>query len=494
MKLAAVLWAAGAIASAAPPAETLRCKDCSVILISVTNLRYDHVSSNGYFRPTTPSLDALAAESLVFSNTFAQASWTLPGGISMFTGLYPFSHGVMNRTPGTRLPDKTRTLIDLLNQKGYRTAAFTGGFDYDPHWGLTSRFSHYEECKNTLSPAGGPPGPDYYGEFRCAVPKALEWLEGVRDKKFFLFLQSFDAHCPFGQDKGELYDTDYKGTVDFGRCLLTFEKTQPDVKDGLPYYSIKFQPKPGAAFTGTAVLGPEDVRHLIALYDEDVTFADKEIGRFLKQVKALGLEEKTIIIVTSEHGDMFGKHGRFMRGGPVRGTLYDDVIHVPLMIRHPKLRARRVDALVEQIDLMPTLASALALKPRAPLQGKNLGPAILEGRELHDYIFAGSGYDPGKSNGAFKNRSRIEAIRDKRYKLIRETVFEATGPVRQTEFYDILADADEMHDISGQALPVQAEMLKRLDERSAALFPLSRGGRERPSAGSSERLSRSAGP
>ena len=116
------------------------CRDCNVIFITMTNLRYDHMSFNGYSRPTTPNLDKLAKESLVFDNAFSHASWTLPEAISIYTSLYPYQHGVMNRYDGSTLSKDTPTLIEVLKKAGYTTAAFTGGFDYNTDFGLTNRF------------------------------------------------------------------------------------------------------------------------------------------------------------------------------------------------------------------------------------------------------------------------------------------------------------------------------------------------------------------
>ncbi len=151
--------------------------------------------------------------------------------------------------------------------------------------------------------------------------------------------------------------------------MWTFDRSEPIVKDGKTYYQVYSPETSGRA---SILLSEEDVNHLIALYDESIALSDKLFGSFIEEIKKLGLEDKTIIIFTSEHGDMFGKDGRFMRGGPLRGTFYDDVLHIPLMIKQPKLKPARLDGLVEHIDIMPTLLDFLEIKKKFSFQGMKI--------------------------------------------------------------------------------------------------------------------------
>lgn len=433
------------------------------------------MSGNGYFRPTTPNLDALAKESLVFDNAFSSASWTLPESMTLYSGLYPFQHGVMNRYNGETLVKDTPTLIDLLNNAGYQTAAVTGGFDYDPKYGLTNRFSHLEKC---FGGEGGTPttisGDDEYGEFPCVVPKALRWLKEKRvsSSPFFLHIQGHDVHCPFFTGKGgKTYDKDYKGTVDFSGCLWTFDKTRPIIKDGKTYYQVYSE------ITGTdkkILLEEDDITHLIALYDESIANADKHVGFFLDEVKRMGLLDNTIIIFTSEHGDIFGKYGRFMRGGPLRGTFYDDVLHVPLFIRHPRLPAQRFNGLVSHVDVSPTLLSFLGLPPLPKVSGKSLLPMISDNKEVNDEIFAGSEFNPNANNTYFSQRTRIEAVRNKEWKLLKETFYESSEsakPREVVELYDLVNDKEELKNVADNKTfkQIRTDLEKTLDSWSKGM-------------------------
>lgn len=433
--------------------SNLICKDCNVILITMTNLRYDHMSSNGYFRPTTPNLDKLARESLVFDNAFSHSSWTLPEGISIYTGLFPYQHKIMNRYDGSKLATNIPTLIDIFNANGYRTAAFTGGFDYNPEFGLTNRFLEYKECaKGQTASYPRQQGPKVsntseYGEFNCTIPGAIDWLRTNSDNKFFLHVQGFDTHCPFSQKDGRIYDSDYSGIVDYSECLWTFGKTDPIIQNGKAFYPV-FSAKTGTS--SAVLLGERDIKHLVAIYDEAITSADSLIGLFLQKVNEIGLDKKTIIIFTSEHGDMFGKHGRFMRGGPLRGTFYDDVLHVPLMIKYPEVSAKRLDGLVQHVDLFPTLIDILGLAPQSNLSGKSLAPLIFQNKAVNSYVFAGSEFTPNPNNIYFFKKTKVDAIRNKEWKLIQETVFDSAmknAPSQKIELFDILNDKEEQYNL-----------------------------------------------
>jgi len=440
--------------------DELLCKNCNIILITATNIRYDHLSQNGYFRETSSSLDTLAKESLVFDNAFSQSSWTLPEGISIYTSLYPYQHGIMNRFDGVALLQSDLTLIDILNENEYTTAAFTGGFDYNPIFGLTNRFGIYEECKGDVDSATSG-----YGEFSCSIFKAINWIKNNSDEKFFVHIQGFDAHCPFSQEGGRIYDKEYDGDVDYSRCLWTFEKSDPEFIDGQPYYRVYSAANEGEEREST-LLSEDDIKHLIALYDESILESDVLIGILVEEIKELDLNDNTIIVFTSEHGDMLGKYGRFMRGGPLRGTFYDDVLHIPLLIKHPKIAADRIDGLVEHIDIVPTLLDFLSIPQSPSFEGKSLIPLISQNEEVHQYVFSGSEYNPGDNNDYFTQKTRLEAIRSKEWKLIKETALSSPSQSPVFEFYDMINDKEELHNLADKGGDVFEDLNSRLSDWS----------------------------
>jgi arylsulfatase A-like enzyme len=187
---------------------------------------------------------------------------------------------------------------------------------------------------------------------------------------------------------------------------------------------------------------------MIALYDGEIYNADQQIGGLLDEITALGLDKKTIIVFYADHGDMFGKHGRFMRGGPLRGTFYDDVLHIPLIVYHPKLGHKTFEDLGQVIDLAPTLLDMLGLKAPPEFRGRSLMPAVTNQVAVNDYVFAGSAFTPSQSNPLFSYPSVIASARNRQWKLIVERVSPATGPQDSVELYELQRDPEELTNVA----------------------------------------------
>lgn len=441
--------AAGAVSSV----EKWECGGCNVIIVSITNARSDHFGYNGYFRQTSPNIDRLAERSLVFENAFSHASWTLPVGMSLFTSTYPFTHKVMDRyeaadSPGamveTQLQPGLATLPEILRRNGYVTAAFTGGFDYNEQHGLVSRFDYSSYPDQSLT------RPERYGTFDSNIENVTKWLRQNKGRKFLLFFQGFNVHCPFTYPaRNDVFDPGYKGSVDFGKCMWTFDKAKPVVINGKPYYSLRTEYSNETGFNASVRVGEKDIYHMVALYDGELQHTDRLLKGIFDEVAGLGLEENTVIVLLSEHGDMFGKHGRFMRGGPLRGTLYDDVIHIPLLIRHPSLEPKRISGLVQVIDIAPTLLDFLGIPKEESFEGKSLLPLIADNKTVNDFVMAGSVFTPAAGNMFFNETSVVAAIRTKDFKLISEELFDRnlTRTSVSYEFYNLSADPEELNNI-----------------------------------------------
>ena len=158
------------------------CAGCNVVLISLDTLRADHVGAYGYPRPTTPNIDALAAQSVVFEQAVSQSAWTRPAHASMLTGLYPAEHGIVSIARGLALAPTQPTLATTLAEHGYATAAFTGGGNMSAHFGFDNGFATYRSPGRRLSDA---------------LPEIGRWLDAHRDGPFFLFVHAFDPHRPY---------------------------------------------------------------------------------------------------------------------------------------------------------------------------------------------------------------------------------------------------------------------------------------------------------
>jgi len=193
---------------------------------------------------------------------------------------------------------------------------------------------------------------------------------------------------------------------------------------------------------------------MIALYDGEIAQADSYLEPFFKTIGELGLDKNTIFIFMAEHGDLFGEHGRFMRGGPLRGTFYDPVLNFPLLIKHPHIKEPiRLDYLMQAVDFMPTFLDILGLKDpqKNTRQGKNLMPSFINGKETNDYIYAASKFKAVNSP-FFKGLSVVEVIRDKNWKLIKEEAFNTKTNEKKYELYElynILEDPQEENNLFG---------------------------------------------
>lgn len=436
------------------------CRDCNLIIISLTNVGAKHVSTYGYQYETTPNIDELGKKSLVFENAFSHASWTLPSGTSFFTSLFPFSHKIMGRYSGEILGKDIITLADILNSQGYRTAAFTGGFDYDIRYDVINRFG---EIKNLdkgkhFSFRRLAAAIDIYGDLPLTVPAAVEWLEKNSGKKFFIFVQGYDAHCPFTPPEpyNTLFDPDYKGSVDFSSCFFTYDKAEPIIIDDKKYYSantVYYDNKTENFVAENISLNENDINHLVALHDAEISYADSLVGKLLDKVEELGLSENTIIVVFSEHGDMLGKQGRFMRGGPLKGTFFDDVLNVPLIIKHPNLGPQRIQGLVQLVDVMPALLEFLGIKTNAMIQGRSLLPLIFNNDTINELVFAGVEFTPPENSLFFQKPTVVTSVRNHDWKLIREIVLTQDKLSIESvnyELYNLKDDPEELNNVYGK--------------------------------------------
>jgi len=301
-----------------------------ILLIVVDTLRADHMSTYGYFRQTTPRIDALSRESIVFKNAVAQAPWTTPSIASLFTSQDPAALGFEGEDP-VELDDSFVTLAEVFRDNGYKTQAVVSHDFIGTKLKFNKGFDSFDQ-----SNAKG------YGHISSpAVTKAaLSFVEQHARDRFFLFLHYFDPHFDYVLHPEFDYDPDYRGSIRSG-----------EFKDSL--------------LAKAATMTEKDRNHLKALYDSEISFTDEYIGRFLDELKRLGLYDSSLIVLTADHGEEFSERGDHWIGHTKK--LYQDLIHVPLIIKLPDGAARRtVEDDVGLIDVMPTIVGHLALEtPRS---------------------------------------------------------------------------------------------------------------------------------
>jgi choline-sulfatase len=339
---------------------SMRFKDYNVVLVSFDALQAGHVHSLGYPKDITPTIDAMASQGFNFTNNISVASWTVPASMTWFTGVYPSEHKLTNKfavynPPVTKLSNLKElspnivTLAEVLKKNGYATGGFTGNAGVSGFFGYGQGFDVYFFEKGK------------FGSMDQSVPKALEWLAANKDKKFFLFLHGYDIH---GQNvPAEGLDYRYADTAYDKKFTGSTKEQEALREEGLE--------------KGAVSLRDEDVRFWRAVYDEKINRTDARFKRFLEAFDKLGLTGRTIFILTSDHGTEFYEHKRFDHGF----SLYDELIHVPLIIKLPNVPGGKViNDQVSSIDVMPTVLDLLDVpvsdEVKKQLRGNSLAPAL----------------------------------------------------------------------------------------------------------------------
>jgi arylsulfatase A-like enzyme len=303
----------------------------NVLVIVVDTLRADHLSSYGYGRATSPQLDQLAKNGVLFQNAVAPCSWTLPSHASLLTGRYPFEHGLKNVQPwlgwGKKNLNGFATLGEALQRSGYRTGTFSANrIFFTRNVGLGRGFIHFEDYFD--SPSDSFIRTVYGREFARLYLNRTEKSEVTRAFRFF----GFDAWL----------DKDTEGSGDYGGAYAKRKRAEAVNREVLQWIR-RDQQRPFFAFLNYldvhyAYGGPYgypkpewDHGTPIDEYDAGVKYVDDYIRRLLRELQREGLAEKTIVVITSDHGESLGEHGMNYHGI----SLYWNLIHVPLIISYP---------------------------------------------------------------------------------------------------------------------------------------------------------------
>ncbi len=422
----------------------------NVLLITVDTLRADHLGCYGYGRPTTPELDAFAREAVLFEHAYSQAPFTAPSHASLFTSLHSNEHGVLSW--GLRISPEARTMAERFREKGWRTGAFYN------HPTLAASdiergFEHVEKR--------------YFEPAEDTLAGFLAWAR-ADEQPFCAWVHLWDVHRPYGY-------RDWSQLADFvQRPPVAFEETRfggySDEQVGRTEADYNARPE-----RRSDPARPEDAwRFVEDRYDGGVWYADRALGSLLRELRASGLLENTVLVVTSDHGESLRERE------PVWFThdpfLYEETLRVPLLLRLPggAHAGERVSALARGIDVLPTLLQATDL-PAAGTRGRSL-LGLVEGRaDDHPvYLYAQTrtrspkeaGPSQPDADGWFEHR---EAVSDGRYKLLVEP---ATG---RKALFDLERDPGERRDFSGE--PDAAEALARLEGALAGFRALPAAGK-----------------
>jgi arylsulfatase A-like enzyme len=340
----------------------------NVMLISIDTLRAGRMSLYGNPRRTTGNIDRWAsADGVVFENAVAQAPWTLPSHVSMLTGLNATTHGVNHLLPA---PTRLVMLAERLRGKGYFTAAVTGGGYVSPDLGFWQGFDVYSYWAPMVRSLARQQGEDGLPE---GVDRSIEVLDEAGKRPFFLLFHTYAVHSPY-RVRQPYFDRFYDGAPPSPDLMVDSERLEQTADEG---YRVSRRPQRYLPGEEAEPLAEDDVPLARAMYDSGVARADDEIGRLLGAFAARGLLENTIVILTSDHGEMLGEMGL---GG--HAYLYDANLLVPLVFSWPAEfeGGQRIATQVRSIDIVPTLLELLGDEPAdEALDGVSLAPFLHPG-------------------------------------------------------------------------------------------------------------------
>lgn len=423
----------------------------NLLLFTIDACRPDHFGCYGYTRNTTPNIDKLAGEGVLFTQAFSQSAWTTPGMISIFTSLYPPTHDVDAKDK--TLGEDILTLPGVLKRNGYAVPVLQRFVDIPNYWHL---------CFDTVDKE------QFHGE---EGEDLLELLEAYKKGKFFIWYHYHGLHLPYNPpspyDRIFLENTVHEASSN-PETISTVKK-----KSVIKYGSINF----------TDI----DKKAVVALYDGQLRQLDDYVGRLIGKMKDWGILDNTLIILTSDHGEELLDHGFIGHASTsLNAKLYDEIIHIPLILWWPrKLEHRVINELVQQVDIMPTILDMLGLPVPEGLQGSSLLP-LMHGKTLCDSqpvpgnfgkekVFCETilgGYQSTKE----MEKIKLRCIRTKDYKLIYTNIpphaLSSEGSNSETyELYDLKKDPKEQKNIVEKRPDIVKELQKELFQWIEATTP-----------------------
>lgn len=401
-----------------------------VLLITLDTTRADRLGVYGYERGTSPNLDRLASEGVVFDRAIAQAAVTPVSHASIFTGLNPYRHGLrtLHGLTASRISDRVDTLAELWRRQGGRAAAFVSAYPAGSAFGLDRGFAPFDE-----SFGHGEAEPrDENGIVNTGLAQrradattdaAISWLRSGADpdRPLLLWVHFFDPHDPY---------------------VLP----PPELSASFPAFSP----------------APADV--LRAVYDAEIAFVDSQIGRLLTAWRELRRWDGTVAVVVADHGQGLGDHDWWSHG-----ILYQEEIRVPLIVRWPEGPAgRRVAATARSIDILPTLLEAAGLPVPPGLDGRSLRP-LVSAREAGaarpayaDALGILTYARPDRRAAPDRKEDRLYSLFDGDLKLIYHQLDPAAS-----ELYDLASDPGEERNLAMERPADVARLVARLEARGA---------------------------
>ena len=410
----------------------------NVLLIIVDTLRADHLPVYGYEAIETPSIEKLASDGILYRHAFSQASWTRPSIASIMTGLYPSTHQTMHKQ--NVLPDGVTTLAEALAGYGYATVGQPNNENIFPMRNFQQGFQVYDVLKPDFFFFATESAfhltfyeqlrlirerflfqskevQHYYQDASVVDRHAIHWLDRLgEENRFFLFLHYMEPHDPYF----------------------------PHPYDGTGYARVN-NPHPPAEMAAT----------YRETYDSEITFLDEQLGRLFHYLEERGLYDDLLIVFTADHGEEFQEHGGWWHGT----TLYEEQIHVPLIIKLPgnRLAGTEEDGLVRSIDIAPTILSVTGAEVPPRMQGTNILPDSTGSVRGQDYVFSEEVLE----------QNALQSMRGREWKLILANEGNPRG-LAPEELYHLTLDPKETENLAGSERAEVSSLRDRVEEVSSA--------------------------
>lgn len=402
----------------------------NVVVALVDTTRADHLSAYGYARPTSPHLEKLAKDGVLYTNAISQASWTWPATTSILTSRYPHAHGILD-AERCYLDDSIETVSEAFQAKGYSTYAISAN-------ALICEAQNFNQGFETFVEGFRWPADRVTDDF-------LAWLDRNEKHAFFAYLHYMDPHHPYTPPEKarqavapEMFDADDQ------EALLRVKDGQRNMRE---VQKLR-----------------DDRAHVVALYDAEIRHWDDQFERLVESLRARGVLDRTIIVVTSDHGEEFWEHGHI---GHAK-TLYQELIRVPLVVYAPRLaKPARVDGLVETIDIFPTLGEMAGLDVPRDVQGRRLPglSGVRPPERPRDEAYSTTELawiesdDPEQK---MEFRSQEALLGPSRMKLIRQQ--ERPGePARRELLFDLAKDPGETTNVAAENGALVTEVARKIE-------------------------------
>ena len=404
----------------------------NIILISIDDLRADHLGCYGYRRNTSPHIDAFARESILFDYAFSHEPWTPSSHGTMLTSLYPRT---LSHQGAGMVPPEIATLAEFLKNEGYITFAFSCSPWLHPSRGFGQGFDEY------IFPVDMAFSPDDpLREAEHQNKKIITALEKIKHKKFFAFIHYFDVHS-----KSQMLP--YDAPPPFNGLFTTDNATE--LKNG-------FGKTSGSEYLANVnknriKLPGSDLEHITALYDNGIAYMDSSIGDLFKALQDMNRYDNSMIIITADHGEEFQEHGYMLHDNPYN---HEELMHVPLLVKLPQKESsfagKRISSLIELIDIMPSVMEYVNIKP-FNLQGTSFIPLITGKAKGKEYVY-----------GLSSVKSLY--VRSQKWKLMSDNELNES----RLQLFDLEHDPQEHNNVVRERPDIKNMLVKKLQEQLEA--------------------------